>query len=74
MTAATWILMHAKPQDPAAAAEALRFFAWAYDKGGKMAEQLDYIPMPAPVITSVKKTWGAEIKDASGKPLYEMMN
>src|SRR5205807_1266357 len=41
MTAATWILMHAKPQDPAAATEALKFFAWAYDKGGKMAEQLD---------------------------------
>src|SRR5437868_11059771 len=32
MTAATWILMHAKAQDPAAAAEALKFFAWAYDK------------------------------------------
>ena len=74
MTAATWILMHAKPQDPAAAAEALKFFAWAYDKGGKMAEALDYIPMPAAVIGSVKKTWASEIKDASGKPLYGMTN
>src|SRR6266478_2041379 len=74
MTAATWILMHAKPQDPAAAAEALKFFAWAYDKGGKMAEELDYIPMPSPVVTSVKKTWASEIKDASGKPLYGMTN
>src|SRR5690349_3274681 len=33
MTAATWILMYKKPQDTAAAAEALKFFAWAYDKG-----------------------------------------
>src|SRR5258708_3936232 len=38
MTAATWILMYKKPQDAAAAAEALKFFAWAYDKGAKMAE------------------------------------
>ena len=27
-------------------AEALKFFAWAYAKGGKMAEALDYVPMP----------------------------
>src|SRR6202011_1462575 len=35
---ATFILMHKSPDDPAAAAEALKFFSWAYDKGGKMAE------------------------------------
>jgi len=72
MTAPTWILMYKKPQDPAAAAEALKFFAWAYDKGGKMAEDLDYIPMPKNVADSVKKTWAAEVKDASGKPLSAM--
>jgi phosphate transport system substrate-binding protein len=74
MTAATWILIHAKPQDPAAATEALKFFSWAYDKGQKAAEDLDYIPMPAPVVASVKKTWAAEIKDASGKSLYGVGN
>jgi phosphate transport system substrate-binding protein len=74
MTAATWILIHAQPKDPAAAAEALKFFAWAYDKGGKAAEELDYIPMPAPVVASVKKTWAAEIKDASGKSLFGVTN
>jgi phosphate transport system substrate-binding protein len=74
MTAATWILIHAQPQDPAAATEALKFFAWAYDKGGKAAEELDYIPMPAAVVGSVKKTWAAEIKDASGKPLFGVTN
>jgi phosphate transport system substrate-binding protein len=72
MTAPTWILMYKKPQDPAAAAEALKFFAWAYDKGSKMAEDLDYIPMPKNVADSVKKTWASEVKDASGKPLYAM--
>jgi phosphate transport system substrate-binding protein len=72
MTAATWILMYKQPQDPAAATEALKFFAWAYDKGGKMAEELDYIPMPASVVESVKKTFSADVKDASGKPLFAM--
>jgi phosphate transport system substrate-binding protein len=72
MTAATWILMYKKPQDAAAAAEALKFFAWSYDKGAKMAEELDYIPMPQNVVDSVKKIWADEVKDASGKPLFAM--
>ena len=55
MTAATWILIYKKPQDPAAAAEALKFFAWAYAKGGKMAEELDYIPMPDNVVTRSRR-------------------
>ncbi len=41
MTAATWILIYKKPQDTAATAEALKFFAWSYAKGGKAAEELD---------------------------------
>src|SRR5215467_1812363 len=72
MSAATWILLYKKPQDAAATAEALKFFAWAYDKGDKMAEELDYIPMPQNVVDSVKKTWADEVKDASGKPLFAM--
>ncbi len=70
MTAATWILVYKQPQDSAAAAAALKFFAWSYAKGGKMAEELDYVAMPANVVKDIEKTWAAEIKDASGKPLY----
>jgi phosphate transport system substrate-binding protein len=74
ITAATFILIHKKPQDPAAAAEALKFFAWAYDKGGEMAADLDYIPMPGNVVTMVKKTWASEITDASGRPVFALSN
>jgi phosphate transport system substrate-binding protein len=70
MTAPTWILMYKEPQDNAASAAALKFFAWAYDKGGKMAEVLHYVPMPANVVADIKKTWAAEIKDKSGKPVF----
>ena len=27
-----------------------------------MAEDLDYIPMPAPVVALIKQTWTAQIK------------
>ncbi len=74
MTAATWILVYKKPADPAATAEALKFFAWCYAKGGKMAEDLDYVPMPANVVKDIEGSWAADIKDAGGKPLYAIMN
>ena len=67
---ATFILMHKKAQKAADSAEALKFFAWAYAKGTKLAEELDYVPMPESVTASVQKVWTAQIKDASGKPLF----
>ena len=62
ITAATFILMHKEPQDKVASAEAIKFFKWAFAKGGKMAEELDYIPMPEAVIKQIEKTWTADIK------------
>jgi phosphate transport system substrate-binding protein len=59
------------PNDPATTAEALKFFSWAYKNGGKMAEELDYVPLPATVVALVKKTWASEIKGADGKPLLD---
>lgn len=55
--------------DPATA-EALKFFAWSYAKGDKMAHELDYVPMPDKVVGDIEKMWSTEIKDAAGKSLY----
>ncbi len=68
ISGATFILMHAKQDKPANAAEALKFFSWAYKNGEKAAADLDYVPMPKPVVAAIEKAWG-EIKDASGKPI-----
>ncbi|WP_029582526.1 phosphate ABC transporter substrate-binding protein PstS [Bradyrhizobium sp. URHD0069] len=62
ITAATFILMHKEPVDKAASAEAVKFFKWAFAKGDKMAEELDYIPMPDAVVKLIEKTWSADIK------------
>jgi phosphate transport system substrate-binding protein len=67
---ATFILMHKQSQDAESAAQALKFFSWAYDKGDQMAEALDYVPMPDSVVSLVKKTWAQNIKDTSGKPVF----
>ncbi len=73
MTAATFILIPKQPTDAAAAAEALKFFAWAYANGDKMADELDYVPMPKKRHREVEKLWASDIKDSSGKPLYTAM-
>jgi phosphate transport system substrate-binding protein len=62
IAASTFILMHKEPADKAASAEALKFFKWAFEHGGKAAEELDYIPMPDSVVKLIEKTWSADIK------------
>ena len=61
VTAATFILMHKKPQDPVQARRALDFFTWAFEKGDVMAEELDFVPMPDDVVKLIKATWAKEI-------------
>ena len=68
ISTATFILMHTKQDKPASATEAFKFFAWAYQNGGKSATDLDYVPMPANVIASIEKAW-SHTTDASGKPV-----
>ena len=62
ITASSFILMHKEPADKAASAEAVKFFKWAFENGGKMAEELDYIPMPDNVVKLIEKTWSSDIK------------
>jgi phosphate transport system substrate-binding protein len=74
LTAATFILVPKQPQDAAAATAALKFFAWAYSKGGKMAEELDYVAMPAKVVSEIEAMWTKSITGSDGKPLHLTAN
>ncbi|MEW6705783.1 MAG: phosphate ABC transporter substrate-binding protein PstS [Pseudomonadota bacterium] len=66
ITGATFILMHKAQDKPAQAAGSLKFFDWSYANGDKMADELDYVPLPDSVKTLIRSQW-AQIKDASGK-------
>jgi len=69
ITGATFIMMHGKQDKPQQAAGALKFFDWAYTSGDKMADELDYVPLPDSVKALIRQQWG-KITDASGKPVY----
>ncbi len=45
-------------------------FNWAYDKGGKQAEALDYAILPQEVVSAVRAAWKTEVKDSQGKALF----
>lgn len=61
VSGATFILIHKKPSDPAAAGAALTFFKWAYAHGNQMAEQLDYVPLPDNVHQVIVDSWKKNI-------------
>jgi phosphate transport system substrate-binding protein len=69
ITGASFILLYKQPDDAAAVGEALKFFAWCYKDGGAMAAELDYVPLPAPLIAQVKASWAASIT-SGGKAIW----
>jgi len=70
ITGATFILMHKVQDKPTQAVETLKFFDWALKNGGKMATELEYVPLPDSLIKLINTSLAANIKDASGKALW----
>jgi phosphate transport system substrate-binding protein len=70
ITGASFILIHKEQAHPERAKTALAFFSWCYANGAKMAEKLDYIPIPGSVVKIVKSVWLKEIKGKDGNAVY----
>jgi phosphate transport system substrate-binding protein len=69
ITGASFILIHAKQDKPDTGREVLKFFDWSFRNGGKMAAELDYVPMPDTVVKEIQASWKA-VTDTSGKAMY----
>jgi phosphate transport system substrate-binding protein len=70
LTSASFILIHKVQEKPENAKEVLKFFDWSFKNGAKMADELDYVPMPDPVVKMIQSVWKSQIKDGAGKPIY----
>ncbi len=71
ISGASFILMHVKQDKPENAAEVLKFFDWAFKNGQKMAEELDYVPLPDSVVQGRSRTPGrSQVKDGAGKSVW----
>jgi phosphate transport system substrate-binding protein len=71
ISGATFVLMHKNQDKPESAAAVLKFFDWAYEKGDKLATDLDYVTLPDNVVKLIRAAWKAQIKDASGKAIWK---
>lgn len=71
ITGSTFILMYRAQAKPEEAKEVLKFFDWAFSPDGdKLADSLDYVPLPVNVTTQIRQSWKNEIKDSGGKSVY----
>jgi phosphate transport system substrate-binding protein len=62
ITGASFILMYKQPSNAKASKEAVAFFDWAFKNGAKMADELDYVPMPAAAADYIRKNVWTKIK------------
>ena len=71
ISGATFILLQKKQDKPATAQEVLKYFTWAYETdGSKIAEQLDYVPLPGTVVDQIKASW-KQLTDNAGAPIVK---
>jgi phosphate transport system substrate-binding protein len=70
ITGATFILMHTRQENAEKARDVLNFFDWSYKNGDPMAQQLDYVPLPASVKTLIRGAWRGKLAGPDGKPIY----
>jgi phosphate transport system substrate-binding protein len=66
----TFILLPKDPKEATHSANVMKFFDWTYKNGSAIAQQLDYIPLPAAVQDAVRNAWRTQVI-ADGKPVYK---
>ena len=54
ISGATFILLPLKNEKPEQAQEVIKFFTWAFEKGQKAADDLDYVMLPTAVVARIK--------------------
>jgi phosphate transport system substrate-binding protein len=68
ITAATYMLLRKDyPADQNRAV--LQFLDWCLTHGLDQARALDYVPLPAPVVTQIEASWKKDFTDATNQPL-----
>jgi phosphate transport system substrate-binding protein len=65
----TFILLPKNPDNAERSRNVMKFFDWAFKNGDKLAQELEYIPIPAVVQDRIRAAWGSEVK-VNGQPVW----
>jgi phosphate transport system substrate-binding protein len=58
---ASFILIYARPADPKASAEVVKFFDWAFRNGKTLASELDYVGLPDSLTDAIRSQVWSQI-------------
>lgn len=61
IAATNFILMYKQPKNPERTRDTLDFFTWALENGQKQADELHFVPLPAPLVEQVEAYWASQI-------------
>jgi phosphate transport system substrate-binding protein len=70
IAASSFILLHVTQHKPQNAMQVLKFFDWSFRNGQKLAEDLDYVPLPDTLVAQVENAWKVSVKDATGSAIW----
>lgn len=70
ITGATFILLHTAQTKPKQALAVMKFFEWSFANGGKLASDLDYVPLPQSLTKQISGVWASQVKDAKGDAIW----
>jgi phosphate transport system substrate-binding protein len=62
ISTASFILVYKEPADKAASKAVIDFFDWSFKNGKKMAEELDYVPLPDALTQQIRQRVWSQIK------------
>jgi phosphate transport system substrate-binding protein len=62
IAAQTNIIVYKEPENCAQTEAALKFFDWSWKNGAKMAEELEYVPLPKDLVAQIEGYWKENIK------------
>lgn len=71
ITGASFIMVHKVQAKPEKATAVLKFFDHAFKNGDKSALELEYVPIPDPVVKLIQDMWKKEIKTAAGVAIWK---
>ncbi|MDI9330602.1 MAG: phosphate ABC transporter substrate-binding protein PstS [Alphaproteobacteria bacterium] len=63
ISTASFILMYKEPVDKVASKAVIAFFDWSFKNGKKMAEELDYVPLPDALTQQIRQRVWSQIKN-----------
>lgn len=66
-----FVLMHKVQADALKSGKVLKFFDWVYHDNNDLVLQANFIPLPENLMELAQESWRTQLKDSSGKPIWQ---